>query len=131
MDMAVGFGAVWNEATDHGEWDTDTLAEMGTSLVSIHRACWVLGTPEQACQDAAFALMDGIGSILTLDDTNVEQGQVDAQLQAIGQPLYRFTRCVMDTYAIASAVTAKNGGGDWPDVDWLHTVRPERVKAVR
>ena len=131
MNMAVGFGAIWNEATDHGEWDKGTLAEMGQSLVLIHSACWVLGTPEEPCKDAAFALMDGIGDILTLGDTNVEQEKVDAQLKAIGQPLYRLTRCVMDHYAVASAVTAKNGGGDWPDVDWLHSVKPERIKAVR
>jgi|TARA_Y100000310_G_scaffold283882_2_gene306179 hypothetical protein len=128
MTMAVLAGGVVNEARNHGKWDKPVLAYLGSELVNLIDHCELA----DACQDRGNALAEVLGQLMSEPET-VDPQQVAEQANGMGQELANLAACIFDVYALTADFNLNfdRDVDDWPDEDWLMTIRPLRVRSVR
>ena len=63
----------------------------------------------------------------------VDPQQVEEQANDMGQQFAGLVGCIFDVYALTADfnLDGSRDVDDWPDDDWLMTIRPLRVREVR
>ena len=126
LTMAVLAGGIVNESRNHGKWDKPILAYFASQLVDLVDECELA----PACQDQANDLAEVVGRLM-LEPETVDPQQVEEQVNEMGQQFANLTSCIFDVYAVTAEVSTNGDFDDWPDDDWLQTIRPQRVRTVR
>jgi hypothetical protein len=134
MEMSGHLGVIHNEAMQHGQWNRESVRDLGVALTELASNCMILREPSEPCRDSALRLMEGIANILVTDEQFVDDSKIDKQMMDIGQPLADLQMCIVDHYAISSDIGM---GGDklytqWPgdDEGWLTIMEPNRINGA-